>query len=222
MKKLLLAVFVLASTTTMAQLNMGKTQFGLTFSPSAAWMGSKENNVDKDGGKFGFNYGFIADIAFDDNYYFGTGLMISQTGGSLKYKPGSGYAPNGSLPTTDATYDFKLQHVMIPLTLKLKTNPINKLNYWGQFGSYIAIKTGARLSDGGQNLDREKISKVMQPLNMGLLLGAGVEFALEGKTRGMAGINFENGFIDATRNGKWNNDGKMVINNLVLRVGVFF
>lgn len=224
MKKCLFVFLVLISTRGIGQTTSDtrKVNIAFTVSPSISWLGSKESGVESDGVRLGYNYGFLADVRFDDNYFFATGITINNVGGKLKYPAGKGYTPSGDAPVNPGSYRLKMQQVMIPLSLKLKTNEINKFQYWGQFGSYLGINMGARLFDGGQGLDKHRASSAIQPINAGLLLGAGVEFVLDGKTRAQIGANFENGFVDATRNSKWQDDGKMVINNLVIRLGVFF
>lgn len=197
-----------------------KVQFGFTLSPSISWFQPKDNRPEADGVRLGYSYGFLADIPFAENYFMGTGLQIAQSGGSLLYTTGTGYSISSN-NTPGGRHQFRIQHAVVPLTLKLKTNEIKEVRYYGQFGTYLGINIGSRLKMPNAGVDRQRISSMMQPLNMGLLMGIGAEFPLEGKTRGTAGIHFENGFVDVTRNSRWN-DGKVVVNNLVFKLGIFF
>ncbi|GAB3010331.1 hypothetical protein GCM10027051_10030 [Niabella terrae] len=177
-----------------------------------------DNGVEKDGGKFGFNYGLMADILFSDGRgAFATGVEVDHTGGSLKTTE-EGIGRYGA-----GTYDLKLQYLKIPLTVKLKTNPVNGFRWWGQFGSYLDAMIGARMDyeaaeGSGSN---ERVMKDLNKVNMGLMLGAGGEYNLGYKTDLYFGIGFENGFTDVTSNKKWN-DGKVALNRWALRLGVFF
>jgi len=226
MRKFLSVLLVCVSVTAYSQRygDHRKVNIAFTVSPSASWLASKESGIENGGGGFAFNYGFLTDVRFDDNYYFGTGLTIAHSRGKLDYPAGKGYNGDNPASLPAATYSLRLQHVMIPLTLKLKTNEVGQkcIHYWGQFGTYLGINIGARLFDGGRNLDRERVTGSIQPVNAGLLLGAGAEIPLAGKTRLALGLNFENGFVDVTRNSKWMSDGKMILNNLVLRTAVYF
>ncbi len=200
-----------------------KIRIGFKADPTITWLGPKESFVTKDGSKFGFSYGFVLDFIIDPNYAIATGLQIAHVGGKIKTKNDIGLFEEGLSPQEN-TYNLNLQYVEIPVALKLKTNPINNLTYWGQFGTYLGINIGARLNgsvDGKTEFKKEKVTSDIQPINAGLLLGAGVEYPLNDKTTLSVGLGFQNGFVDVTKNSKWN-DGKVILNNLALRASVYF
>lgn len=182
-----------------------------------------ENGIEKAGSGFGINYGLMADIQFADSRgAFATGVEVQHASASLKYKAGSNrglYADAG----IDQTYKLKLQYLQIPLSIKLKTNQVNNVRWWGQFGSYLGALIGSRLdySYGSTSENNIKAMNKTNKVNMGLLLGAGGEYRLADRTDLYLGLGFENGFTDVTSNKEWK-DGKVALNRWALRLGVFF
>lgn len=185
-----------------------------------------DDGIKRDGAKFGISYGIMADILFNDEKgAFATGLEIVHAGGSLKYDAGI----DKGLRRTEAAalnaaqqYDFSLQYLQVPLSLKLKTPEQNKFTWWGQFGTYTGFLIGARtdVSYGNVSEDKVKINKHTVPLNMGLLLGAGGEYRIAERTDLYFGLGFESGFTDVTRNKRWNDD-KVTLKRWALRIGIF-
>jgi hypothetical protein len=106
----------------------------------------------------------------------------------------------------------------IPLGLKLKTNEIGYFTYFAHLGLTHQINIGARASSSGNNLNKDNVPKEINLLNMSYFFGGGVEYNIGGNTSLMAGILFNNGFIDVLSN----DDHKAVLNYLTIRVGVLF
>lgn len=220
---LLTAVTLLTATTLFAQREFyGRSvRFGFKVDPVFVnSLSPKENGIEKAGSGFGVNYGLMADVMFSDGRgAFATGLEVAHSSASLNYKDKKGLHEEGE-------YKIKLQHLQIPLSIKLKTNENNGLRWWGQFGTYVAPLLGSRLdytpTGTGTALSNEKIMNATNKLNMGLLVGAGGEFQIAEKTDLFFGLGFENGFVDVTTNSKWKDDGKVNLNRWALRLGMFF
>jgi opacity protein-like surface antigen len=223
MKRTLLfaAMILISAPSLFAQQELYGRSVRLGFKVDPVFMNNlspRESYVDKDGSSFGVNYGLMADIMFHDgNGAFATGLEVVHAGSKLKY------AENGLWGT--GNYKMKLQYLQIPLSVKLATNPMdNGIKFWGQFGTYTGALLGARADfSGGESPDKsnEKILKQINKVNIGLLVGAGIQYPIADKTDVVLGIGFENGFTDVTTNKKWN-DGNVHLNRWALRLGVFF
>ncbi|MCF3109155.1 PorT family protein [Niabella sp. CC-SYL272] len=180
-----------------------------------------ENGLEKDGSGFGVNYGLMADVQFSDTRgAFATGLEVAHASSSILIKDASKGLYSGN---DNQKYKLKLQYLQIPLSVKLKTNDINGLRWWGQFGTYMGALIGSRLdyTSGDKSEDNVNAMSKTNKLNMGLLLGAGGEYRLAEKTDLYFGLGFENGFTDITRNKDWKDD-KVALNRWALRLGVFF
>ncbi len=216
----------------------GSWRFGFTGSPNFASLKPVENGITKGGTKIGFNYGFIADYGISDVYFISTGIQITSTGSSLTYagnqwtdkQVGIIKADNSS-SSNKAEYNLRFQHLDIPIALKLKTDSKSKMQYWGSFGANVSLLLKARtdftsnITVGGvsnYSKENENIIGDIQPFNLGMQLGAGIEYPLTDRNNILVGLIYNNGFIDVTRNSKWGNDGRVNLNNFTVKIGLFF
>ena len=135
--------------------------------------------------------------------------------------------------------NYKLEYIEIPLTLKMKTNEIGYFTYFGQFGLDLRLKhlVKGRHSNTESTIDSlGRISPVIttnangidvksgiNSLNLSLIIAVGLEYSLGGSTTALAGITFNNGFLnvlDATAsNGA---KEKAISNTLGLTFGILF
>lgn len=240
MKKVNLFILVIAiSLSALAQKKSTDTRIGFLIEPNISWFHPNENGVKNDGSKMGISYGLMIDYEFSDSYIFSTGLQISQTGGKLSYTGNSwsdkhvGYvvSDNSSINNT-ANYNIGIQYLQIPFAIKLLSDNKSKTNFWGSFGGFLAVPLKARADVetnfivGGATTnytkDNDNIISNIQPVSIGMQIGAGIEFPLSDKNTMVAGLIFNNGFIDVTKNGSWGNDGRINLNNISLKLGVFF
>lgn len=214
---LLLALICGASISLNAQ-DFDKYKIAFKINPNIAWLTPQSNDVESVGARLRFGYGVNADISFTENYAIGTGLSIESNGGVLKYQ---------DLRTIDSTdyiiekeRNYNIRYVEIPLSLKLRTNEIGYITYYGQFGLGLGVKVGAKADDvdeylseysiAGDDLvktwhtsDRAGISEeninIADEINVfraALIIGAGLEYNLQGNTSIVAGITFNNGFTN--------------------------
>lgn len=171
-----------------------KFNFGLKVSPTIAWF-KCSGNLDNDGSKIGFAYGLMADFNFTDNYAIGTGIDVTYRGGKVK---------NDTIKKKTV-----LQYIEVPVTLKLKTNEIGYVTYFGKvgFAPGFNIRT-----DGDFN------KSDIYPFNLALVAGLGMQYSLGGKTALLAGITFNNGFLDLVKA----KNAKATSNFIAIDLGVMF
>jgi hypothetical protein len=214
MKKLCLfsIIFFIAQT--------GFTQnlrFGLKAAPSMGWLKPDTKGLTTNGSKIGFSYGIMTDFGFTDNYYLATGVDVTYRGGSLTDK---------RIDTVEITTDYRLQYIELPITLKMKTNEIGYLTYFGQFGfapglrisSKGDIETKFAGQAGTNNLDDEDISDAINNLTLSMIISLGAEYNLGGRTSILTALTFNNGFVDVLDD----KDLKATSNYFALTLGVFF
>jgi len=240
MKKIFFAIIALFfANLSFAQKHSRDLRIGFKLEPNISWLHPNENGVKSDGSKVGINYGLMVDYEFADNYIFSTGLQVSQLGGKLSYtgntwsdkKVGYVSANNSSVNNT-ANYNLSLQYVEIPFAIKLKSSNKGKMDFWGSFGGFLSIPVKARASvqtnflvgtaTSNYTNDNENVLSNIQPVNIGMQIGAGVEIPFSDKNALVLGLIFNNGFIDVTKNGSWGDDGRVNMNNLALKLGIFF
>lgn len=248
MKKKLLLIAL--SAFFIAEINaQSDFQLGLKLSPNFSWFKAQSESLSSDGINFGFNYGLVGDFNISENYSFSTGLLIVNAGGEIEY-PYVAQIDQGAGITTaiggKRKDDISLSYIEIPLTLKLKTNEIGYLKYFGQFGVGLAAnyraKADTEFTYAGANTaitvsdDEVDFADEINFFRASLIVGLGVEYNLSGNTSLILGATFNNGFTnvlsedayyanpdgtgDATRGRE--DDFKAINNYLILNVGVLF
>jgi hypothetical protein len=197
-----------------------KIHFGLQASPELAWIKPNFTNARYDGLTFGYKYGLYAAYDITDHYAFATGVQISNRGGKFTY--------NDTLGVTSTDIRQRIQYLDIPLNLKMTTNEIGYITYYGEFGLLPSVRLKAR-SDvepfvAGVSLGKtENINSVneINPVNLALHLGIGMQYSVTESTSFLVGAYFNNGFTDMLHDTK-PMELKANGNQVGLSVGVLF
>jgi Outer membrane protein beta-barrel domain len=217
-KYLFIAIFAVSCINAFSQSNLRFTVF---VDPEFAWMKSDLSSIDNDASKFGVNIGLNVDNFFAKNYAVMTGISIDNTGGNLKFE-NEKYLQTGSGTDTlvaGSTVHYKLQYIEIPLGLKLKTNEIG---YW-TFFTHLGLNGGINIKAVGEvdnyELENENISDEIRLFNLGYYIGAGAEYSIGGNAAIVVGLTYNNGFVNITTD---DNDSKVTLGNIAIRVGVLF
>jgi Outer membrane protein beta-barrel domain len=118
-----------------------------------------------------------------------------------------------------------LQFVDIPFSLKLKTNNIGYMRYYGQFGflAGFMVKANQDVDFDENNFGyTDKTKRNNQSdfgfFNFGLNVGLGIEYNIAGNTDITVGLGYHNAFVDIWKE----DDAKLTSNYLTLNFGVFF
>ncbi|MFH1321493.1 MAG: porin family protein [Bacteroidota bacterium] len=202
-----------------------KVSFGLQGSPMISWMKPDVKTIENKGVKLGFGYGLILDFNFHDNYSFSTGLSVLNSNSKIQYNDTIPFERAGiqdSIPGGNSV-TYKLGYLEFPLTLKLKTNEIGYITYFGQFGLSSQFRISAKgtatsnINTTEGPIDGDDISKEVRFINLALTIGAGMQYSLGGDTFLLVALLYNNGFLDVTKD-----DEKVVLKSLALRVGVMF
>jgi hypothetical protein len=126
-----------------------KFKFGFKVDPNVSWMSSETIDVVSEGVLLRGSFGVNADIMFSERYALGTGFSIMGGGGQLSffdYEDRIGDAGESNF-IVKRNRKYKLKYVEIPLTLKLRTDEIGYITYWGQFGLGLGFATKATADD---------------------------------------------------------------------------
>ncbi|MFM7903452.1 MAG: porin family protein, partial [Bacteroidota bacterium] len=160
------------------------------------------------------------------NYAFATGLDITYRGG--KYiGTNIGKDESGNEMLGKATNTQKLQYVEIPLGLKLKTNEIGYITYYGLFGILpgVLVKAKKELDFEDSKFIDEDYSGNQSKfyfLNVHLNVGAGIEYNLGGNTSFTTGIHYNNGLMDIYKGSDGEANAQFRTDGIVLNIGIFF
>ncbi|MBB6502749.1 porin family protein [Pedobacter cryoconitis] len=195
-------------------------RLGLTAHPTFGW--AKPQNGKGDGFSLGFAYGLLADFNFAENYSFSTGLTITSINGkTTEINPRPYYDATAYPNPTAYNLKYKMQYIEIPLTVKLKTEKIGDVRWYGQFGLSNDFNISARqdVSVAGKSIVQDDhIGKDTNFYRAGLIIGAGLEYDVARNTSVTTGLTFNNGFTDIS-----SAPGRSTRNHFVsLNFGVFF
>jgi len=194
-------------------------RLGLTAHPNFGWL--KPGDGKGNGISMGFSYGLLADFNFAENYSFATGLTVTTINGKSTEINPQLYHDNSS--PDPAAYDlkYKLQYLELPFTVKLKTDKIGDISWYGQFGFSNDFNLSAKQNaefNGRSIADDRNISNYTKFYRAGLILGGGGEFDIDNHTSITVGLTYNNGFTNIVKNQK-----RSVKNNyLGINFGVFF
>ncbi|MBL4669306.1 MAG: PorT family protein [Flavobacteriales bacterium] len=197
-----------------------KFRFGIHLSPNISWLKPNTKGYENEGAKFGFTYGLSAEFFLSKNYLFSTGFYIANLGGELSYQ--GVYEDNNGLNIPSVVKQtYSIKYIEIPLTLKLRTNEIGYMTYYGQFGLKAGVKfkstsdyTYLDINNSPKVEDVNTASDIFF-INTYLVFGAGVEYNISGNTSIMVGLTYNNGFINQIDR-KFNEvdgNGKSIIDN---------
>ena len=196
MKKLLLALLVLAATISNAS---AQVEIGLKISPSITSLRAEStsaNSFKSDGSQLGFGGGLVVDYFFGENYAFSTGLLLTGKGGTITYNDVTNNVP------LVVKQKFTTQYLELPLTVKLFTNeiaPATRLYF--QVGGSLNVPIGTRI--GGEKFYKDpatgtenKASDYVYFFDADALAAIGAEYQLGKSTKVFGGISYHRGLVN--------------------------
>lgn len=223
-----------------AQDGSDGVRFGLKLSPNLGFIQTETDGLKSNGAGFGYTFGLMAEfpIGSSGNYRFATGLNLNNITGKWKsdYKYVASANPNDPVLTKELETDVRLQYIELPLTVKLMTNEIGYMRYFGVVGFGTAFNISAKSDevvpqvDGTRTVDgspivstfeekkRQNVQDDIALFKASLIVGAGMEYNFSGNTSLLVGVTYNNGFTNIL-----DIDGsKAKAHYLELSMGVFF
>jgi opacity protein-like surface antigen len=235
--KALLLITATIFATPSIQAQDESARFGIKLAPNLAWLRSDTKGLENSGTKLGYTFGLNMEfpVGTAGTYRFATGVFLNNVGG--KYEQKFTYRENATGPelTKALGNDVKLGYVEIPLTMKLMTNEIGYMRYFGQIGFGAAFNIRAKgdydqfatdstgFVTGFTRVEDEDLKDIIQPFKASLIVGAGMEYNFSGSTTLQAGVTYNNGFTNVLK--KVEVDGKkakLLQDYIELNLAVFF
>jgi len=232
MKKIITAVIIVVlGFNVNAQGNEKDFRFGLKIEPSFNWLKPDNAKDFTNGGlQLGFGVGAITDFKLAENIWLSTGFSLDFSGAKLNYLDnGNDRDTTGYYVYDDAIVEisdmegvdsaryadylfyqlnkraYKVNYVNIPMMLKMKTNEIGYLTYYGQFGLLTSIMTKARstddvtLSGTASSLEDLNIDSEVSLMKASLSIGGGFEYAISESTSAFVTVAYNYGFTSITK-----------------------
>ena len=234
-------ILVFGMLITQLSFAQGEFRFGLKGSSNFGWVGGTSKNIVNDGTTIAFGYGIMGDYYFKPNYGISAEIMLSNI--KSKFTVTEPLAFNSVMSDTvnGLRYEYNIQYLDIPLTMKIRTKEIGDMTYFGQFGVSMGfalnaktsiVSTGLPKSISDQEPTEYRVNgaegdaftvnnfddKVFL-FRLPLIIGGGVEYKMAGSTSLQIGVRIANAFTDMFVKDKT----AIAKNNYVaLSVGVLF
>ena len=198
-----------------------KVALGLGISPSINWLSAGSEGIRSDGNIVGFNYGLLTDFNFGENYSLASGLFVNSFGGNLE-------ETHFDTAVSVSNVKYKIQSILIPITIRMKTKEIGYLRYYGQFGfnpEYVINAKADIATQGGSSESDKGIMDEVGNFNFSLVLGIGIMYNLSGTTNFILGLSYNNGFInmlEGNAGAKNDVEKRATTKQIALNLGVLF
>ncbi len=168
-------------------------QFGFKVSGNIGWYNSYNDEYNSNGIKPGFSWGFVSDIFLMENYSVTTGFEMLFLNGKLSYPYQT--VENNDTTTGIIQSKFKTKYIQIPVLFTMKTNEIKGIRYYGQIGASAAVKLSTR-EEGEFNgsVLKDNNSDMFSLFRGAFVLGAGIEYPVNGSTYLRVGLQYNNNF----------------------------
>ena len=202
----------------------GRISFGLHFDPLISWFGSDIRQTDNHGARPGYNFGMTFNKYFGSNYAFSTGISFISAGGRLINVDTTRleFSNFQSVVLPGQPVIYKIQYLSIPLGLKFQTNEIGYVLFFANVGIDPKVRIGGKADIPAIEIEGENAANELKLFNMGWHITAGIEYSLGGTTALVAGLNFENNFLDITKENNTQPKDKITHKMLSLRLGINF
>ncbi len=206
--------------------------FGLNVTPGLyfASPGNSGTGVSNaaNGAAFGFGYGVNLEFYFTMNYGIATGLEVNSFG--VNYTNVT-TVKSGNITDSVITtaHQQTMQYLSIPFLLKLRTNSIGSIKYFGEFGLQPSFLLSAMdnptvtreiyaTSFTPETTDNVNIYKQSDFIRLSLVVGLGLEYNLAGTTSIQGAITYDNAFTNLNSSG----NNSMLVKGVNLTIGVLF
>ena len=196
MKTKITLVLLLTLVTYAANAQYPPYYFGLKAAPQISWIKPDVDDYDSDGIKPGFAWGFIAEFNFTENHSIATGFNMLFNGGKLTF-PAAETGVTGSM-----SREYFLKYIEVPLTLKMRTNDMGNMRYFGRIGLGTAFKIGSKKIDeftpvtGSATTSDKTNYDDIAFIRESLIVGLGAEYKLEEGPKFGVELVFNNGFTN--------------------------
>jgi len=201
-----------------------KIVFGLHADPVISWFSSDIRQVKNVGARPGFNFGLTYNKYFTSNYSFSTGISLLTAGGRLVRSDTvvMDFSNFKSTVLPGNSIVYKIKYLVFPVGLKLQTNQIGYLTFFSDLGLDPKVVISRKIDIPSLSLTGENASNEIRMFNLSYHITAGIEYSMGGTTAFVLGLNFDNNFLDITKDNGNQPVDKVSQRILSFRLGVNF
>ena len=175
--------------------------FGVHVDPVISWFSTDIKEIRNDGARPGFNFGLKFNKYFTPNYSFSTGISLLKAGGRLVSSDTTimEFSNFNSTVLPGNPVVYKIQYLTFPLGLKLQTNEIGYITFFSDLGLDPKVALGRKADIPSLDISGETATDELRLFNFSYHITAGIEYSLGGTTSLVFGLNFDNNFLDITK-----------------------
>jgi hypothetical protein len=222
-KKLFYIMLLIVSSLQMVSAQQ-KIGFGIHADPVISWFSTDINQIRNNGARPGFNFGLTYSKYFAQNYSFTTGINLLSTSGRLISSDTTLIDISGTkskvLPKNPIVY--KIQYLTFPIGLKLQTNQIGYVTFFSDLGLVPKVVINRKLDIPSLSMSGVNGSEEIRLFNLSYHVTAGIEYSVGGTTALVFGLDFDNNFLDITKDQGNQRADKISQKILSFRFGVNF
>lgn len=220
--RLLFIIFIILSPA--VAIAQQKIAFGIHADPVIGWFSSDIKEIKNDGARPGFNFGLTYNRYFASNYSFSTGISLVSTGGRLVSNDTTvlEFTNFNSTVLPGKPVIYKIKYLSVPVGLKLQTNQIGYLTFFTDLGVDPKIVVSRKADIPSLRISGENANNELRLFNLSYHITAGIEYSLGGTTALVLGLNFDNNFLDVTKDNHAQPIDKITHKLFSFRLGVNF
>lgn len=210
MKKTLLTIAFIIALAINASAQFKPFQFGLKVEPGIGWAKLNSDHLFDGKTKINFNWGFVGNIYFVENYGLSTGFNIKFMNNEYSFT---------TLDYNTVTRTIKNQYLEIPIGLTMRTERIGDIRVLGN----VSYGLGFILNTNEKNFDTSGNELTMitsyNKMRHALIVKLGVEYYVHKSSCIVAALVFNNNFANIYGADYQQN---VLLNNLCLEIGFMF
>jgi len=210
MKKTLLTIAFIIALAINASAQFKPFQFGLKVEPGIGWAKLNSDHLFDGKTKINFNWGFVGNIYFVENYGLSTGFNIKFMNNEYSFT---------TLDYNTVTRTIKNQYLEIPIGLTMRTERIGDIRVLGN----VSYGLGFILNTNEKNFDETGNELTMitsyNKMRHALIVKLGVEYYVHKSSCIVAALVFNNNFANIYGADYQQN---VLLNNLSLEIGFMF
>jgi hypothetical protein len=201
-----------------------KIVFGLHADPVISWFSSDIKEIKNEGSRPGFNFGLTYNKYFTPNYSFSTGISLINAGGRLISSDTTilEFTNFTSTVLPGKPVVYKIRYLAIPVGLKLQTNQIGYITFFSDVGLDPKIVIGGKADIPSLEISKEDAMNELRKVNLSFHITGGIEYSMGGTTALVLGLNFDNNFMDITKDNSGQPADKISHKLLSFRIGINF
>lgn len=210
MKKTLLTIAFIIALTINASAQFKPFQFGLKIEPGIGWAKLNSDHLHDGSTKMNFNWGFVGNVYFVENYGFSTGFNVRFMNNEYSFD---------RHPDNTITRTIKNQYLEIPLGLTMRTEKIGDIRILGN----VSYGLGFLLNTKERNYEADGHELTMttdyNKLRHAIIVKLGIEYYVHKSSCVTTALVFNNNIANIYAK---NYPQDVLINNLSLEIGFMF